>query len=149
VTTPSAGRGAAEIARVDLVEPVYAEGFARRASRAIAEHGTNLGPLPPDKQGEVLPFEGKGLIQADILDRLGANAVTGALLDLGKGGKLSHECRAAMAQGVVMERATLFKDYVWTETGTRLAAERYLVFVDFLKQLAEEVDDAQDPCGSA
>jgi citrate lyase gamma subunit len=104
---------------------------------------------PPDEQGRLLSFEGRVLIEADILDKLGACAVTSALLNLGGKGKLPHECRAAMAQGVAMERAALFKDYVWTETGTRLAAERYLVFVGFLKQLAEEVDDGEDPCGSA
>jgi hypothetical protein len=54
-----------------------------------------------------------------------------------------------MAQGVAMERATLFKDYVWTKTGLELAAERYFVFVDFLKRLGEEVDDGEDPCGHA
>ncbi len=54
-----------------------------------------------------------------------------------------------MAQGVAVERATLFKDYVWTASGRRFAAERYHIFIDFLRQLAEEVDDGQDPCGAA
>ncbi len=143
------GKASAEIARTHLRERGYPKEFVERVCLAVAEHGTDLGPLPPGEQGRLLSFDGRVLIEADILDKLGACAVTSALLGLGERGKLPHECRAGMAQGVALERATLFKDYVWTKTGRELAAKRYLVFVDFLKQLAEEVDDGEDPCGFA
>jgi len=143
------GKVSAEIAEAHLREQGYAEGFTRRVGLAIAEHGTDLGPLPPEEQGRLLSFEGKVLIEADILDKLGASAVTSALLGLGKEAKLPHECRAAMAQGVAVERATLFKDYVWTATGRALADERYRFFLAYLEQLAEEVDDGEDPCDPA
>ena len=139
------GRVSAEIGEQYLLEQGYAEEFVRRVARAVAEHGTDFGPLPPEEQGALFSWEGKVLVEADILDKLGASAVTDALLYLGKGGRLSHECRAELAEGRAMERARFFKDYFWTETGKRMATERFGFFLQFLEQLAEEVVEVETP----
>ncbi|MGA9348165.1 MAG: hypothetical protein WBW48_05080 [Anaerolineae bacterium] len=73
--------------------------------------------------------------------------MTDGLLYLGKQDKLSHECRVALAEGRVMERAAFFKDYLWTETAKRLAEERFGFFVQFLEQLAEEVMEEEAVIG--
>jgi HD superfamily phosphodiesterase len=142
------GRVSAKIATQYLREQGYPEEFVRRVARAVAEHGTDFGPLPPEEQGALFSWEGKVLVEADILDKLGASAITDALLYLGKEGWLSHECRAALAQGRAMERAAFFKDYIWTETGKRMAAERFAFFLKFQEQLAEEVVESPSHSGS-
>ncbi len=117
------GRVSAEIAEKYLREQGYPEEFVARVAQAIAEHGTDFGPLPPEEQGALLSWEGKVVVEADILDKLGASAIASGLLYLGEQGKLAHECRVALAGGPAMERAAFFKDYLWTETGRQLAEE--------------------------
>lgn len=133
------GRVSAEIGEQYLLKQGYPEEFVRRVARAVAEHGTDLGPLSPEEQGALFSWEGKVLVEADILDKLGASAIANALLYLGTKGRLPHECVVELAEGRAMERATFFKDYIWTETGKRMAAERYGFFLRFQEQLAEEV----------
>ena len=139
------GRVSAEIAEKYLLEQGYPNGFVEKVKRAIAEHGTDLGPLPPEQQGELFSWEGKVVLEADILDKLGASAITDTLLVLGKKDYLGFECRRELAQGRAMERAAFFKDYIWTDTGKRLAAQRFAFFHTFLKQLSEEVVESSNP----
>ena len=139
------GRVSAEIAEKYLREQGYSEEFVARIAQAIAEHGTDFGPLPPEEQGALFSWEGKVVVEADILDKLGASAITSGLLYLGKQEKLGHECRAALAEGLIMERAAFFKDYLWTETAKRLAEERFGFFGEFLEQLADEVVEGESP----
>lgn len=134
----------ADIAEEYLREQGYPEEFVVRVAHAIAEHGTDFGTLPTEEQGALFSWEGKVLVEADILDKLGASAITSGLLYLGKQDKLPHESRAALAEGPVMERAAFFKDYLWTETSKQLAEERFGFFVEFLEQLAEEVVEVEE-----
>lgn len=133
------GRVSAEIAGTYLLEQGYPGEFVARVSRAIAEHGTDLGPLPPEQQGALFSWEGKVVLEADILDKLGASAITDNLLMLGKKDYLGAECLRELAHGRAMQRAAFFNEYIWTETGRRLAAQRFAFFQMFLKQLSEEV----------
>ena len=137
------GRVSAEIAEQYLLEEGYPKEFVKKVARAVAEHGTDLGPLPPDEQGALFSWEGKVVLEADILDKLGASTITDTLLMLGKKHLLGFECRRELAQGRAMERAAFFKDYIWTETGRRLAAQRFAFFQMFLEQLSEEVVERQ------
>jgi uncharacterized protein len=141
------GRVSAEIAEKHLLEQGFPGDFVSRVSRAIAEHGTDLGPLPPDEQGALFSWEGKVLLEADILDKLGASTITDSLLVLGKKDALGFECRKELAEGRAMERASFFKDYIWTETGKRLAEQRYSFFFKFLEQLRGEVVEQSIPSG--
>jgi uncharacterized protein len=136
------GQVSAEIARELLLEQGYPREFVERVARAVAEHGTDLGPLPPEEQGALFSWEGKVVLEADILDKLGASTITDSLLSLGKKDRLGSECRKELAHGRAMERAAFFKDYVWTETGRRLAEQRFAFFQEFLEQLAEEVAES-------
>jgi uncharacterized protein len=138
------GRVSVDIAEGYLREQGYPQEFVARVAQVIAEHGIDFGHLPPEEQGSLLSWEGKVLVEADILDKLGASAIANGLLNLGKQEKLPHECRAALAEGPVMERATFFKDYLWTETGKRLAEERFGFLVQFLEQLADEVVEQEE-----
>ena len=70
------GRVSAEIAEKHLLELGYPKDFVSRVARAIAEHGTDLGPLPPEEQGALFSWEGKVVLEADILDKLGASTIT-------------------------------------------------------------------------
>lgn len=139
------GRISAEIAEKYLLQQGYTQVFVKRVTRAIAEHGTDLGPLPPDEQGVLFSWEGKVVLEADILDKLGASAITDSLLSLGKKDKLGFECYKELAQGRAMERATFFKDFIWTETGKSMAAKRFQFFQKFLNQLDEEVFEQSNP----
>jgi HD superfamily phosphodiesterase len=133
------GRVSAEIAEKHLLEQGYPAEFVAKVARAIAEHGTDLGPLLPDEQGELFSWEGKVVLEADILDKLGASTITDSLLSLGKRDRLGFECLRELSQGRAMERAMAFKDYIWTGTGRRMAEKRFAFFHKFLEQLAEEV----------
>ena len=135
------GQVSAEIAEEYLLKMGIAAQTVARVKRAIAEHGTDLGDLPPDRQGALFSWEGKVLLEADILDKLGAAAITGALLTLGPQGSLVHEAHAAISTGATMERARIFKDYIWTATGRSLAERRFAFFLSFLDQLKEETHD--------
>jgi uncharacterized protein len=137
------GQVSADIAEDYLREQGYPEEFVARVAQAIEEHGTDFGPLPPEEQGALFSWAGKVLVEADILDKLGASAIADGLLYLGKQDKLSHETRATLAEGPIMERAAFFKDYLWTETAKRSAEERFGFLVAFLEQLAEEVVEGE------
>jgi uncharacterized protein len=139
------GRVSAEIAEKHLLAQGYPRNFVNRVTRAIAEHGTDLGPLPPEEQGALFSWEGKVVLEADILDKLGASTITDTLLSMGKRDKLGFESRIELAEGRTMERASFFKDYIWTETGRRLAKQRFSFFLIFLKQLGEEVVETSGP----
>ncbi|NOR88921.1 MAG: HD domain-containing protein [Anaerolineales bacterium] len=139
------GRVSAEIAEEYLSKHGYPDSFVQKVSKAVAEHGTDLGPIPPDAQGELFSWEGKVLLEADILDKLGASAVTNALLYLGKQGYLSHEVRRDLEDGSTFERAEFFRDYIWTPTGRKIAKERFSFFLEFLARLKEEVVDIEIP----
>ncbi len=141
------GRVSAEIAEKHLLEEGYPKDFVNRVTRAVAEHGTDLGPLPPDKQGALFSWEGRVVLEADILDKLGASAITDSLLSLGEKDMLGFECHKELAEGRAMERASFFKDYIWTETGKRLAEQRFSFFLKFLEQLGEEVVETSNPFG--
>ena len=136
------GRVSAEIAERHLLEQGYPQAFITRVARAVEEHGTDLGPLPPEKQGALFSWEGKVVLEADILDKLGASAISDSLLVLGKRNALGFECRKELSEGRAMERAYFFKDFIWTKTGTRMAEQRFSFFLNFLKQLEEEVVEA-------
>ena len=139
------GRVSAEIAEKHLSEQGHPKDFVNRVARAIAEHGTDLGPLPPEEQGALFSWEGKVVLEADILDKLGASTITDSLLVLGKRDALGFECRKELSEGRAMERAAFFIDYIWTETGKRIAEERFQFFQKFLDQLAEEVFEHSNP----
>ncbi|MBN2119201.1 MAG: HD domain-containing protein [Anaerolineales bacterium] len=139
------GRVSAEIAEKYLLEEGYPKEFVAKVARAVAEHGTDLGPLSPEEQGKLFSWEGKVVLEADILDKLGASTITDTLLSLGKKDQLGFECRRELANGRAMQRAAFFKDYIWTETGRRLAAQRFGFFLKFLDQLEQEVIDNSMP----
>ena len=139
------GRVSAEIAKKYLEEHGYPAEFIEEVCRAVAEHGSDLGLLPIEEQGKALSWPGMVLIEADIVDKLGASAITSTVLILGAQGKLNHECRQELAQGSAMQRAIFFKDYIWTRTGKKLAQERFEFFLKFLDQLAEEVVEIHSP----
>jgi hypothetical protein len=40
-----------------------------------------------------------------------------------------------------MERAVVFKDYIWTATGQSLAKRRFTFFLEFLDRLREEMHE--------
>ncbi len=136
------GQVSAQMAERLLADMGLSPDFVARVSRAIAEHGADLGPLPPEEQGALFSWEGKVLLEAVILDKLGASAVTGALLGLGgPGGHLSREAADAIVGGLAVERALVFKEYLWTATGRALAARRFAFFEEFLARLREEMHE--------
>jgi HD superfamily phosphodiesterase len=140
------GRVSAEIAERYLTQQGYAPEFVQRVARAVAEHGTDLGDLPPDEQGALFSWEGKVVLEADILDKLGASAIASDLLFRGKKDILMYESRAKLATGMVMERAAFFKDFLWSDTARRMGAQRFGFFLKFLEQLSEEVvEDTRPP----
>ena len=129
----------AEVAQKFLTEEGYPKEFVERVARAIAEHGAIFSPLPPDQLGDLLSWEGKIVREADTLDKLGASAITDALLRLGKQDRLGFECLRELAEGRMMERAVFARQYIWTETGKRMAEQRFAFFKKFIEQLKEEV----------
>jgi HD superfamily phosphodiesterase len=133
------GQIGAETAEKYLSEQQHDPDFIARVVRAIVEHGTDFDTLSPQEMGKQFSLEGKILIEADILDKLGAAAVSNAMLILGKQERLGHECHALLSDGLAMQRAVYFKDYVWSETARRMAGERFAFFLKFLDQLADEV----------
>jgi len=138
------GQVGADFAKEYLLEQGYPEAFVLRVTRAIAEHGTDFGDLSPEEQGALFSWEGKVVVEADILDKLGASPITDFLLYLGKKGHLPHECWTTLAEGRAMQRAAFFKNYFWTETGKQIAEERFKFFQKFLEQLAEEVYESPE-----
>jgi HD superfamily phosphodiesterase len=138
------GKVSAAIAEDCLVKMGLPMDFIARVKRAVAEHGTDLGPLSPEEQGALLSWEGKVVLEADILDKLGASAIAAGLLGAGERGALPHEAFTALAGSPAMERAQLFKDYMWTATGRALADRRFGFFLRFLDELKTETNNAED-----
>ena len=139
------GQVSAEIAEKYLLEEDYSRDFVAKVTRAITEHGTDLGPLSPEEQGNLFSWEGKVVLEADILDKLGASTITDTLLVLGAKNRLGFECRRELSEGRAMERAAFFKDYIWTDTGKSMAKQRFDFFLKFIDQLSEEVVEHSMP----
>jgi HD superfamily phosphodiesterase len=139
------GRVSAEIAEKYLLEEGYPQEFVAKVTRAIAEHGTDLGPLPPEEQGKLFSWEGIVVLEADILDKLGASTITDTLLILGAKDRLGFECVGELSNGRAMQRAAFFKDYIWTDTGKSMAEQRFGFFLKFLDQLGQEVVESSMP----
>ena len=133
------GQVSADIATEFLEEKGFDPDFVNRVSQAIAEHGTDFGDLPPSDQGKQFSWEGKVLVEADILDKLGASAITSGLLYLGEQHKLNYEARKELLDGSTFKRADFFKDYFWTKTGKKMAKRRFSFFLEYLDRLQEEV----------
>ena len=136
------GQVSAQIAEDQLSKMNLPRDLVARVTRAVAEHGTDLGPLHPAEQGALFSWEGKVLLEADILDKLGASAIAGALLSLGGQGGLPYEALSTISGGPAMERAVIFKDYIWTATGQSLAKRRFAFFLEFLDRLQEEMHES-------
>jgi HD superfamily phosphodiesterase len=139
------GQVSAEIAEQYLKDQGFSNDFTKRVAQAIAEHGVDFDTLSPEEMGARFSLEGKILIEADLLDKFGASAVTNALLTLGEKGLLPFECHAALNEGVPLQRAKYFKDYVWTETGRKMRDNRFGFFLAYLDQLSEEVAEKTSP----
>lgn len=139
------GQVSADMATEYLKEHGLAPDLINRIHRAIAEHGTSLGDLLPEEQGAQFSWEGRVLLEADILDKLGASAIANGLMYLGEQGKLNFEARRELIQGPTYQRAEFFKDYLWTGTGKRMAGNRFARFERFLESLAEEIVDLELP----
>ena len=139
------GRVSAGIAEKYLLEQQYPQDFVVRVARAIAEHGTDLGPLPPEEQGALFSWGRQGRARSGHPGQAGSQHNCRLRPSLGKRDRLGFECRVELAQGRAMERAAFFKDYIWTETGKRMAEERFQFFQKFLDQLAEEVYVGSNP----
>lgn len=139
------GRVSAEIAEKYLREEGYPGNFVARVARAVAEHGMDLDLISPEEQARTFSWEGRVVLEADILDKLGASTITDTLLTLAKKDLLGFECRRELAEGRAMQRAVFFKDYISTETGKRMAAQRFDFFLQFLAQLGREISDRSMP----
>ncbi len=139
------GQKSAEIANQYLTDRGFPDDFTNRVTRAITEHGVDFDTLSPEEMGACFSVEGRILIEADILDKFGVSAVTNALLEFGKDGLLSFECRVALNEGVHMQRAKYFHNYIWTGTGKKMRDDRFGFFLKYLDQLSEEVVEKKSP----
>lgn len=128
----------AEVAQKYLTEQGYPKEFVEKVALVIAEHGKDFGSISHEQQVELLSWEGKVLIEADVLDKLGASAITDAMLSMGKKDRLGFEVRREL-NGHPMQRAVSCKQLFWTETGKRIAEQRFTFFEKFVEQLADEV----------
>jgi len=133
------GQVSAEIAEQYLTDQGFSNDFIHSVAQAIAEHGVDFDTLTPEEMGTRFSLEGKILIEADLLDKFGASAVTNALLVLGKNGLLPSECHVALNESIQLQRAKYFKEYIWSETGKKMRDNRFGFFVAFLEQLSQEV----------
>lgn len=139
------GECRARIAEKYLSEQGLPESFVASVRKAIAEHGVDFDRFFPEEMGDTFSVPGKVLIEADILDKLGASAVTVGMLILGREGKLPHECRQELERGQALDRARYFKDYIWTATARQLARDRFGFFETYLARLADEVVGGKGP----
>lgn len=133
------GQVSAELAQQYLTDQGFSNDFIHNVAQAIAEHGVDFDTLTPEEMGTRFSLEGKILIEADLLDKFGASAVTNALLVLGKKGLLPSECYVALNESIQLQRAKYFRDYIWSETGKKMRDNRFGFFVAFLEQLSQEV----------
>jgi len=139
------GQVSADMAAEYLDKVGFDSVFIEQVSRAIAEHGTDLGDIPPAEQGSQFSWEGIVLLEADILDKLGASTITSGILSLGEQHKLYYEALLRLVDSPTFERAEFFKDYIWTDTGRRMAERRFSFFLQYLERLQEEVVEYSMP----
>ncbi len=139
------GQVSAEVAEQYLTDQGFSNDFIHSVAQAIAEHGVDFDTLTPEEMGTRFSLEGKILIEADLLDKFGASAVTNALLALGKKGLLPSECRNALNESPQLQKAKYFKEYIWSETGKKMRDNRFSFFVAFLEQLSQEVVETTKP----
>jgi uncharacterized protein len=142
-----------DIAKLDADQDVHAEEGAR-VTREYLESHTDLPESFVDQvcncvtdhsyQGDVrdLPLETRCLIEADILDKVGANGTALMLLRMGYESR-THMDAAEMVDRV-LERGKSAKDRIHTETARTIAHRRLKRVKWFREWLTEEVADIDD-----
>lgn len=133
------GQKSAEIAEQYLQNHGYPNDLIKRVVKAVVEHGVDFDEYSPDQMGEMFSIEGKFLIEADLLDKLGAAVVSNAILMMGRKGLLPHEVLIELPEGMAMRRAVYFKRYIWSNTAKGIAEKRFAFFQQYLEQLSQEI----------
>ena len=138
-----AARGA-ETATRFLTKEGYDAQFTRRVAEAIREHHHDLeDEISPEDQAkqiiETMTLEGRILLDADTLDKMGASNILQAVLLMGTTKHQLADAAKELTSGWPLQRARLAKELLTTPTGKRLGADRIAFYEHFLHQVAQEI----------
>ena len=134
-----------DVAKLEVDQDIHAEAGARIAREYLSAH-TDYPPSFIDQvaqairdhsyQGDVedLPLETQCLVEADMLDKIGANGAVLLLLRMGYESRTHMD--APMMIGRVLERGETVKTRVRTQTAQDIAHRR-LIRVKWLKEWLE------------
>ncbi len=139
-----AARGA-ETATRFLTKEGYDAEFIRLVATVVREHDRDLNDeIPIADQvrqiAESLSLECRMLIDADTLDKIGANNILQAVTSLANTDKRQvSEIARELTSGWPLQRARLWKDMLSTPTGIAMGEQRFAFYQRFLQQIETEI----------
>jgi predicted metal-dependent HD superfamily phosphohydrolase len=138
-----AQRGA-ETASRWLLKEGHDAALVKRIVTVIRQHHMDLDDdLPIEEQvAEVLNsrnYETRVVMDADTLDKIGISNVLQSVITLTLNGNRLGDIAKELTSGWPLQRASLWKQLLTTDTGKRLGAERYAFYEAMLKQIAGEI----------
>ncbi len=139
-----AARGA-ETATRFLTKEGYDAEFIKLVATAIREHDRDLNDeIPVEDQVrkivETLSLECRMLIDADTLDKIGANNILQAVTSLANTEKRQvSDIARELNSGWPLQRARLWKDMLSTPTGIAMGDQRFGFYQRFLQQIETEI----------
>ncbi len=137
------GERGAETATKFLQKEGYDEGLITQVAQAIRDHNYEFDDERPaaEQVAEITRTYSKVslyVLDADILDKIGASNILAAVIPLGLNNKHAYE--AARSLGTwPLERAQFWYDLLTTKTGRQMGAQRFGFFQQFIKQLEIEI----------
>ncbi len=137
------GDRGAETAEKFLAKEDYAVPFIERVKRAIRDHNYDYDDERPveEQVAEIVrdnPPESLYVMDADILDKIGASNILAAVMPLGLSDKHAYEA-ARMLTLWPLERAQFWASALTTATGRGMGAQRLAFYGTFIAQLRDEI----------
>lgn len=139
-----AARGA-ETATRFLTKEGYDPAFVKRVAKCVRAHDRDLNDdIPIDQQVAeliaTLDLECRIVMDADTLDKIGVSNILQAVMSMsGTDKRQVVDAARELTSGWPLQRASLWKAMLTTETGKRLGEERFAFYETFLKQVETEI----------
>jgi HD superfamily phosphodiesterase len=138
------GERGAETAAKFLRKEGYDEALIAPVSRTIRDHNYDFNDSqPPSAQiNEILttlPPASRYVLDADMLDKIGASNILAAIMPMGLSDMPSYEAAHVLASGWPLERARFWFELLTTRTGREMGAQRFGFYETFLAQLEREI----------
>jgi uncharacterized protein len=138
------GDRGAETAGRFLTKEGYPKPIIEGVMVAVRDHNFDFSDdLPAREQVEAingqLPLSSRYVLDADLLDKIGASNILSAVMPMGMNNKYPSEVALIVAEGWPLERAEFWRSLLTTRTGRAMGEQRLGFYRLFVGQLKREI----------